>query len=100
MPKVTQKSKPALPEWARYIRELRDKLRMNQVELGQRLHYSAMAISRWERGEQEPADRGYIELGNLAGDPACWDFWGPAGLQGENFLLLMPLLPQRLHKTS
>jgi len=34
--------------------------------------YSAMAISRWERGEQEPSDRGYIELGNLAGDPGCW----------------------------
>jgi transcriptional regulator with XRE-family HTH domain len=42
---------------------------LNQVELGLRLHYSAMAISRWERGEQEPTDRGYIELGNLAGDP-------------------------------
>ena len=99
MPKVTQKSKPVLPEWARYIRGLRDKLRMNQVELGQRLHYSAMAISRWERGEQEPTDRGYIELGNLAGDPACWHFWGRAGLPGENLLRVMPVLRERLQKS-
>src|SRR5580698_11246888 len=100
MPKVTQKSKPAMPEWARYIRELRDKLRMNQVELGQRLHYSAMAISRWERGEQEPTDRGYIELGNLAGDPDCWYFWGRAGLHSEDLMRVMPQLQRRLRSIS
>ena len=77
MPKAIQKSKPSSQDWADSIRELRHKLRLSQVALGQRLHYSAMAISRWERGEQEPTDRGYIELGNLAGDPDCWYFWGP-----------------------
>jgi hypothetical protein len=72
---------------------------LNQVELGQRLHYSAMAISRWERGEQEPTDRGYIELGNLAGDPDCWYFWGRAGLHNENLLRVMPVLRERLQKS-
>jgi hypothetical protein len=88
MPKVPKKSKTPEPEWARPIRELRRKLGLNQVELGLRLHYSAMAISRWERGEQEPTDRG--ELGNLAGDPNCWYFGGRAGLHSENLLCVIP----------
>ena len=53
MPKVPKKSKTPEPEWSRPIQELRRKLGLNQVELGLRLHYSAMAISRWERGEQD-----------------------------------------------
>jgi SOS-response transcriptional repressor LexA len=57
-----------------------------------------MAISRWERGEQEPTDRGYIELGNLAGDPTCWYFWGRAGLHNENLLRIMPEVRQRMQK--
>jgi len=100
MPKATQKSKPSSPDWANSIRELRHKLRLNQVELGQRLHYSAMAISRWERGEQEPTDRGYIELGNLAGDPDCWYFWGRAGLHNENLLRVMPKMRNRLQTST
>jgi SOS-response transcriptional repressor LexA len=58
-----------------------------------------MAVSRWERGEQEPTHRAYIELGNLAGDPACWYFWGRAGLQNENLMRVMPVLRQRLQKS-
>ena len=98
MPKAPKKSKSPGPDWANPIRELRHKLSLNQVELGQRLHYSAMAISRWERGEQEPTNRGYIELGNLAGDPNCWYFWGRAGLHNETLLRVMPVLRQRLQK--
>jgi SOS-response transcriptional repressor LexA len=98
IPKASKKSKPS-PDWAHSIRELRHKLRLNQVELGQRLHYSPMAISRWERGEQEPTDRAYIELGNLAGDPGCWYFWGRAGLHNENLLSVMPVLRERLQKS-
>jgi SOS-response transcriptional repressor LexA len=92
-------SKPGEPDWIRPIRELRHRLALNQEELGRRLHYSAMAISRWERGEQEPTDRGYIELGNLAGDPECWYFWGRAGLNNENLMQVTPVLRQRLQKS-
>jgi len=99
MPKVPKKSKTPEPEWARPIRELRHKLGLNQVELGLRLHHSAMAISRWERGEQEPTDRGYIELGNLAGDPNCWYFWGRAGLHSENLLRVIPAMRESLQKS-
>jgi SOS-response transcriptional repressor LexA len=94
-----RKSKPGEPDWIKPVRELRQRLKLNQEELGRRLHYSAMAISRWERGEQEPTDRGYIELGNLAGDPDCWYFWGRAGLNNENLMQVAPVLRQRLQKS-
>jgi ribosome-binding protein aMBF1 (putative translation factor) len=84
MAKAPRKSDSPSPEWARLIRELRQELGLNQAELGLRLHYSAMAISRWERGEQEPPDRAYIELGKVAGSPKCWQFWGRAGLHSES----------------
>jgi SOS-response transcriptional repressor LexA len=59
-----------------------------------------MAISRWERGEQEPTNRAYIELGNLAGNPKCWQFWGRAGLHSENLLRVMPEMRERLQTSS
>ena len=98
MPKTGHNPKNRKPDWTGPIRKLRLQLGLNQEELGQRLHYSAMAISRWERGEQEPTVRGYVELGNLATDPACWYFWGRAGLQNENLLRVMPVLRERLQR--
>ena len=55
MPKTPKESKSPSPEWARPIRELRQELGLNQPELGLRVHYSAMTISRWERGESKPS---------------------------------------------
>jgi SOS-response transcriptional repressor LexA len=100
MPKTPRKSKSPSPEWAKPIRELRQELGLNQPELGLRLHYSAMAVSRWERGEQEPTDRAYIELGNLAGNPKCWYFWGRGGLHSETLLRVIPGLRERLQRSS
>ena len=97
---MPKKSKSPSPGWARSIRELRDELGLNQAELGLRLHYSAMAISRWERGEQEPTDRAYIELGNLAGNPKCWNFWTRAGLHSETLLRVMPEMRERLQTST
>ena len=54
-----------------------------------------MGVSRWERGAQEPSAHSYIELGNLAGDPDCWFFWGHAGLSNEDLLRVMPKLRKR-----
>jgi transcriptional regulator with XRE-family HTH domain len=100
MPKTPRKSKSPSPEWAKPIRELRQELGLNQPELGLRLHYSAMAVSRWERGEQEPTDRAYIELGNLAGNPKCWYFWGRGGLHSATLLRVIPGLRERLQRSS
>ena len=57
------------------ILELREHLGVNQTDFGHKLESSAMAVSRWERGAQEPPSHSYIEIGNLAGDPMCWYFW-------------------------
>ena len=59
-----------------------------------------MAVSRWERGISEPPSHIYIELGNLAGDPVCWYFWGQAGLSKEDLLRVVPRLQKRLREAQ
>ena len=80
----------ALPEWARRVEKLRKRLRFSQSTLGQQLQCSAMAISRWERGLQEPPADSYIKLGELAGSPDCWYFWERTGLKRSEILRLLP----------
>jgi SOS-response transcriptional repressor LexA len=75
-------------------------MQLNQTDFGRRLHASSMAISRWERGAQEPTAQGYIALGNLAGDPLCWNFWQRAGLGHDEFMRVVPSLRKRLVKTN
>ena len=88
------------PDWATIISQLRQGLELSQTDFGQRLRSSAMAISRWERGAQEPPPGCYIELGNLAGDPLCWYFWGRAGLRSEDLMRVMPKLLKRLKHSA
>jgi SOS-response transcriptional repressor LexA len=84
------------PEWASMISRLRRNLGLSQTTFGQEVHSSAMGVSRWERGAQEPPSHCYIELGNLAGDPDCWFFWGRAGLRSEDLMRVIPKLRNRL----
>jgi SOS-response transcriptional repressor LexA len=77
------------------ISRLRRSLGMSQTVFGQEVHSSAMGVSRWERGAQEPPSHSYIELGNLAGDPDCWYFWGRAGLRSEDLMRVLPKLRVR-----
>jgi SOS-response transcriptional repressor LexA len=88
------------PEWATKVSALREHLGLSQAVFGQKLQSSAMAISRWERGVQEPPSRSYLELGNLAGDPDCWYFWGRAGLRSEDVLRVMPGMRGRLNRSQ
>jgi SOS-response transcriptional repressor LexA len=74
------------------ISKLRRKLDLSQTTFGQEVHSSAMGVSRWERGVQEPPSHSYIELGNFAGDPDCWYFWGRAGLRSEDLMRVLPKL--------
>jgi SOS-response transcriptional repressor LexA len=94
----TKLTGPIKPEWATKILALREQLQLNQTAFGHMLHSSAMAVSRWERGAQEPPSRSYIEIGNLAGDPRCWYFWGRAGLRSEDVMKVMPEMQQRLRR--
>ena len=59
-----------------------------------------MAISRWERGAQEPPSHNYIELGNLSGDPDCWYFWARAGLRNEDVMRVMPGMRRRIQRAQ
>jgi SOS-response transcriptional repressor LexA len=78
------------PPWAKAIRALRLRLKLNQSALGARIGFSAMTVSRWERGAQEPPSHGYIGLGNLSRDENCWYFWERAGLRSEDVLRVLP----------
>jgi SOS-response transcriptional repressor LexA len=101
MPKGRTKSRlPVKPDWATTISELRQRLNLSQTDFGQRLHTSAMNISRWERGAQEPPAGSYVELGTLAGEPLCWYFWGRAGLRKEDLMRVMPKLARNLSRTN
>lgn len=91
---------PVRPEWASTIAALRERLDQSQTVFGQRLNSSAMVVSRWERGAQEPTAGSYIELGNLAGDPLCWFFWARAGLRNEDVMRVLPKLRDRLSRTT
>jgi SOS-response transcriptional repressor LexA len=87
------------PEWSARVLALREHLGLSQTVFGQKLQSSAMAVSRWERGVQEPPSHSYLELGNLAGDPDCWYFWGRAGLRSEDVLRVMPGMRRRLKRS-
>jgi SOS-response transcriptional repressor LexA len=79
-----------VPDWSSAILRLRQRLDLSQSEFGSRLHYSAMAVSRWETGKQEPTSRCFIQLGNMAGQPECWLFWARAGLQSADLRQMFP----------
>ena len=85
-------------EWAARVIALRRRLGMSQSEMGKLVNSSAMAVSRWERGVQEPPASIYIQLGNLTEDPECWYFWGRAGLQSDDLMRVLPDVRLRLRK--
>jgi SOS-response transcriptional repressor LexA/DNA-binding XRE family transcriptional regulator len=92
--------KKSVPEWAHKIQLLRHRLGLSQTSFGSRLHYSAMAVSRWESGSQEPPAQCYIQLGNLAGEPDCWVFWSRAGLKSSDLSRMFPEGRGSLHRTK
>lgn len=85
-------------DWAARIAALRRRLQISQSELGKQMNCSAMAVSRWERGVQEPPAHVYIQLGNLTGDPECWYFWARAGLHADDLMRVLPAVRSRFRK--
>ena len=82
------------------ISRLRQRLDLSQTAFEHEVHSSAMGVSRWERDAQEPPSHSYIELGNLAGDPDCWFFWGRAGLRSEDLMRVLPELRSRFPRST
>ena len=95
---MVRRSIRAVPEWSRRILTFRQTLKLTQGELGKRLNTSAMAVSRWERGQSEPPADAYIRLGSLVGDPLCWFFWGRAGLSTADVMRVLPTASRRLRQ--
>jgi transcriptional regulator with XRE-family HTH domain len=92
---MNNKPNGALPQWSRAIEKFRRSLNLSQSELGKKLEASAMAVSRWERGRSRPPADVFIRLGNLAGDPLCWFFWGRAGLSTADVMRVLPKARRR-----
>jgi DNA-binding XRE family transcriptional regulator len=92
------KTEPSRPEGSRQIENFRHSLALNQVEFAKRLGAAPMSVSRWERGILKVPANIYIKLGNLAGDPLCWYFWGQAGLHSEDVMRVLPAARDRLHQ--
>jgi SOS-response transcriptional repressor LexA len=78
------------PEWARKILKLRRDMGLTQAAFASRLHYSAMALSRWERGTHEPPAQAYIQIGNLIGEPDSSWFWERAGFKSADLSKMVP----------
>lgn len=93
-----RKSAKTAPDWSRKILAFRQDRKLTQGGLAKQLNTSAMAVSRWERGEAEPPAEAYIRLGHLAGDPLCWFFWGRAGLSTADLMRILPAARRRLRQ--
>ena len=75
----------AVPEWSRKVIDFRQALKLTQGELGKRLKTSAMAVSRWERGETEP-------VGNRTFVSGIWRVTRCAGSFGHAQVLALRTL--------
>ena len=62
---MLRKSNRPIPDWSRKLLAFRRTLKLTQSELGKQLKASAMAISRWERGDNEPLQTYTYVLGTL-----------------------------------
>jgi hypothetical protein len=63
---------------------------LTQSAFASRLHYSAMALSRWERGTHESPAQAYIQIGNLIGEPDASWFWERAGFKSSDLAKMVP----------
>jgi transcriptional regulator with XRE-family HTH domain len=83
-------AKLARPLWAVRVERLRNGLGLSQTEFARKLDVSAMAVSRWERGVNEPPARSYLVLGKLCGGAAdSWYFWERAGISKQDVKRLL-----------
>ncbi len=73
-----------LPRWAGHIQALRRKLHLSQAAFGEKLHYSSMTVSRWERGLQKPSTKCLLTMAKMAAPASRWIFWKMAGIRPQD----------------
>ncbi len=92
---MAKKPAPSKSGWGPRIQALRQHLKLTRPALAKQLSVSGNTVARWERGTEEPSPGAYIKLGNIAGEPSCWEFWKEAGLYSGDFVRALPAV--RLH---
>jgi DNA-binding transcriptional regulator YiaG len=82
--KKTKSAKPAgLPA---AVVELREQLGMNQRDFADKFGVSAMAVSRWESGANDPPGKCLVQMAKLTKNSnAYWAFLGAIGLTKKDF---------------
>jgi DNA-binding transcriptional regulator YiaG len=77
-------SSASVPQWSKDIQSFRSSLELSQSEFGKRLNCSAMAVSRWERGQQAPTAACYLAMAKISGPSLGWAFWNRAGITEDD----------------
>ncbi len=69
------------------ILKLRQELNLNQNDFASKFGVTAMSVSRWEAGTNEPPADCTVRLAKLSGEPATfWFFLGQIGLTKRDFV--------------
>jgi DNA-binding transcriptional regulator YiaG len=79
-----RQAQPSAQPWMQAIVALRKNLELTQAQLAAKLDCSGMAVSRWERGQQQPPNRCLLEMGKRAGKTNGWILWNLAGITIED----------------
>lgn len=68
------------------VSDLREKLGVNQRDFADKFGVSAMAVSRWESGANDPPGKCLVQMAKLAKDSnSYWLFLGALGLTKKDF---------------
>jgi DNA-binding transcriptional regulator YiaG len=82
-----KKSKSAKPTGLpSAVIELREQLGMNQRDFADKFGVSAMAVSRWESGANDPPGKCLVQMAKMTKSTnAYWAFLGAIGLTKKDF---------------
>ena len=84
MKKATKRNKSAGLPGA--VMQLREQLGMNQRDFADKFDVSAMAVSRWESGANDPPGKCLVQMAKMSKDTnAYWSFLGALGLTKKDF---------------
>lgn len=69
-----------------YVSQLRNDLGLNQRDFADKFGVSAMAVSRWESGANDPPGKCLVSMAKMAKDSGSyWTFLGAIGLTKKDF---------------
>lgn len=69
-----------------HVSQLRNELGLNQRDFADKFSVSAMAVSRWESGANDPPGKCLVQMAKLTRNSAAyWAFLGAIGLTKKDF---------------